>query len=75
MAVCHGSGKTKVPDLGDLLPELTVKECGKTVLRIVGFLIFGMPYINSPNNPVLQLLLRTPNLRHQSQLSSHCHGW
>jgi hypothetical protein len=47
MAVCHGSGKTKLPDLGGLLPELTVKECGKTVLRlrIVGFLIFGMPYM------------------------------
>ena len=63
MAVCHGSGKTKLPDLGGLLPELTVKECGKTVLRlrIVGFLIFGMPYmkIRKKKTSVLQLLLPT----------------
>lgn len=60
MVVCYGSDKTKVPDLGDLLPELTVKECGKTVLvGLVGFLIFGMPYINSQKKKVLQLLLAT----------------
>jgi hypothetical protein len=76
MAVCHGSGKTKLPDLGGLLPELTVKECGKTVLRlrIVGFLIFGMPYMKIRKKK-LSFAVATPNLRHQSQLSSHGHGW